>query len=584
VLHQSGIGVLGPVFRAYDARRDRLVAVKVFRLDIVPEAVVRLADALRRLAAIPSPHPALALPVDVGIEGTTPFLVTDYLAGGTLDVWLRGRGPLAVDAALPVLRALAEAMDAASDAFIRHGALHPRDVFITDDGRLAGVTGFGIVDALTAAGIDHPVMRRPYVAPERAEGSWDGRADVYSLGVLAHEMFTGRRPAGTGDQDGVFAKELAPEQRVHLRRILGQVLQELPARPFRRGQEFVLALEDALYTPGRPPVNRGLTAPDHASAPVDSPAESVDTEPEAPSIVEQPEPFAPEVPEVETPIMAATVLEALPPRPFDAPLEIVIEQPGLPPAAPFVFAPSPASPRGAWGTTLLVAAAGLIVGVLGGALVMRFVSSSPPPAIADAAPVTSSEEARLEPADEDVDDEDGSEVDDGVEAAEPVRRPPAAADARQAIAPRGRLIVRSEPSGALVTMSGRRVGETPLVVSDLPLGTHDVRIARPGHVPRTERVTLGATSPSRTLSVTLQPGLPAVGSSRGAIDVDSRPRGARVLVDGRFVGHAPLRVAELGAGEHQVTLELGGYHSATGRVSVEAGRAQAVRLTLRAIQ
>jgi hypothetical protein len=177
-------------------------------------------------------------------------------------------------------------------------------------------------------------------------------------------------------------------------------------------------------------------------------------------------------------------------------------------------------------------------------------------------------------------------------------------DARPAVVRPGRLVVRSDPSGALVTIGGRLLGETPVVLDDLPLGTHDVRVARPGHVPRTERVTLAAGSPTRSLSVTLQPGLPttptpavagieaqsrgATGGvdprTRGSIDVDSRPRGARVLVDGRFVGHAPLRVADIAAGEHQITLELGGYHSATGRVQVEPGRAQPLRVTLRATQ
>src|SRR5690606_2613009 len=131
-----------------------------------------------------------------------------------------------------------------------------------------------------------------------------------------------------------------------------------------------------------------------------------------------------------------------------------------------------------------------------------------------------------------------------------------------------------------------------------PPGVHEVRVAHPGHAVHTERVRINARAVSRTLSVTLPPGLPltagppaqassrlaAQGSSRGAIDVESRPRGARVLVDGRFVGHAPLRVADLGAGAHEVTLELGGYQPVRGRVHVLPGRAEPVRFTLRAIQ
>jgi hypothetical protein len=86
---------------------------------------------------------------------------------------------------------------------------------------------------------------------------------------------------------------------------------------------------------------------------------------------------------------------------------------------------------------------------------------------------------------------------------------------------------------------------------------------------------------ARGLDVT-RPSSPTTTS--GAIDVDSRPRGARVIVDGRFVGLAPLRLADVQPGDHQVTLELGGYRSATGRVRVDAGRTAELETTLRAVE
>jgi hypothetical protein len=159
-----------------------------------------------------------------------------------------------------------------------------------------------------------------------------------------------------------------------------------------------------------------------------------------------------------------------------------------------------------------------------------------------------------------------------------------AEDARPAVAPSGRLVIRSQPSGALVTINGRVLGETPVVARGLSLGTHDVRVARPGHTPRNERVTLKVDAPVRTLSLTLEPGLEPSNAALGSIDIDSRPRGARVLVDGRYVGLAPLRLADVRPGEHQITLELGGYRSAMGRVDVAAGRASALQVTLRSLQ
>ena len=81
-------------------------------------------------------------------------------------------------------------------AGVGHGALHPRDIFVTPDE--ARASGFGVVDALERVGIRAPV-RRPYSAPERiAGGDWGTPADVFSLGAIAFELLTGRRPSGPG--------------------------------------------------------------------------------------------------------------------------------------------------------------------------------------------------------------------------------------------------------------------------------------------------------------------------------------------------------------------------------------------------
>lgn len=188
VLHQIGSGVLGPVFRAYDADRDALVAIKTFRLDLVPEDATRLAEKLRALAAMPSPHPAITGIVDAGLEGSTAYVVLEMLPGETLDVALRQLGSLGSARSLKILRTLAEAIDAAAEHELDHGALHPRDVFVTSDSEGVRVTGFGIARALADVGAK-AAIRRPFSAPERAAGaSWDRRADVYSLAEIARAL------------------------------------------------------------------------------------------------------------------------------------------------------------------------------------------------------------------------------------------------------------------------------------------------------------------------------------------------------------------------------------------------------------
>src|SRR5258706_5776686 len=77
VLHQIGAGALGPVFRAYEPERDRLVAVKVFKLDVAPERVHQFVSELERLVAADLTHPALAAPLAAGVLEASAYLAQD---------------------------------------------------------------------------------------------------------------------------------------------------------------------------------------------------------------------------------------------------------------------------------------------------------------------------------------------------------------------------------------------------------------------------------------------------------------------------------------------------------------------------
>jgi serine/threonine protein kinase len=206
VLHQIGAGVLGPVFRALEAERDRVVAVKVFRIDLTPEQAAELAAGLQRLADLGLTHPAIATPLAAGVEGTVAYLAEEYIAAESLDVALRQYGPAPVSEGARLVTQLAGAIDFAAAAGVHHGRLHPRDVLVTAEA--AHISGFGVAAALERTGFRAPI-RRPYVAPERHEGAaWDVCADVFSLAAVAHELLTGRRIAASGgaaiaDLDGI---------------------------------------------------------------------------------------------------------------------------------------------------------------------------------------------------------------------------------------------------------------------------------------------------------------------------------------------------------------------------------------------
>ena len=141
------------------------------------------------------------------------------------------------------------------------------------------------------------------------------------------------------------------------------------------------------------------------------------------------------------------------------------------------------------------------------------------------------------------------------------------------------MIVRSVPSRAGVTINGKWRGRTPLTIESLPFGSYIVRVIQPGFRVAHDEFTLGKRSATHTLTARLernavaestQPAAPA-GKFTGSLFVDSNPRGATVLLDGKGVGQTPLRLAEVPVGSHVVRLELAGKRSWTSTTRVTAG-------------
>ena len=198
VMHQIGVGVLGPVFRTYDPSQDRLFAVKAFHVDITPEQVEALVESLTRLVSTELSSPRVIVPAAVGVEDGIPFIAQEYVAAESLDVAVRHYTAAEIGTTLPIVRQLSQAIDAAHGCGLVHGGLHLRDVFVAGDE--VRVTGFGIVAALEEVGLRGPI-RRPYAAPEMVAGRlWGPEADRFALAALAYELLTGKRAVGTGSQ------------------------------------------------------------------------------------------------------------------------------------------------------------------------------------------------------------------------------------------------------------------------------------------------------------------------------------------------------------------------------------------------
>ncbi len=565
VLHQLGAGVLGPVFRAHDPDADRLVAVKLFQLDFTPEQSRALADHLERLVAVWPAHPALVRVLAGGLEGHTPYLVSEYIASDSLDARLRRRVAGGFRQLLPVLAQVAAALDAAAEAGLAHGGLHPRDILVATTGD-THVTGVGVAQAIEAAG-GRPPLRRPYAAPEQTGRlGWDHRADIYALAVLATELLAGRRPTPGGSASTlndllVQSEGLDPEA---CRRALAHALADSPGARPRRASDLVAMLQAAVFEPdadedgGVPldlPLRAGLepeapeatdeeleavlaseeaaplvtpvpvvleAAPgqDEASWPQPVADEVVPLSPEPVSIeAARPEPAWPEPawpepasPEPSPPIARASIDDADDDAVYGAPARMTghgrEREPVGPPGREFIDPHPPASsrPLGLLAAVLLV---GLLAGLAGGYLIWGRGTDASRGGAAGAHPAVPAAQGGEAAAGEAgpapvVDEPLAPPVTTGPEGgpATPAAAQPAA-PAKPAAPTLGRLIVRSTPSGARVIVDGRSRGTTPLTLVDLPLGTYGVRVVEEGYSERSTRVALTRTRPEATVTITL---------------------------------------------------------------------------------
>ncbi len=164
----------------------------------------------------------------------------------------------------------------------------------------------------------------------------------------------------------------------------------------------------------------------------------------------------------------------------------------------------------------------------------------------------------------------------------------------------GRVVVSSNPRGAAVTVDGKWRGRTPLTLDDLPFGSHEIRVVQPGYATETERVALSSGTPSRTLSFKLQKtaaaartapapepqetAKPGSATGMGSIYVDSRPRGARVLLDGQDIGTTPMRIPDVKVGPRVIKLQLADHRDWTSSTRVVSGQESRVTGSLERIR
>lgn len=201
ILEKIGSGGMGNVYKAHDRRLDRVVAIKVLKLEYNNDNNFIKKFKRESLAAASISHPNIVSIYDVGSEELENrkihYIVMEYIDGQTLKELINEEGRISVNKALNYCIQIAEALKVAHQKHIVHRDIKAQNIMVTRDGRIK-VTDFGIArvaDNTTVTATNAVMGSVHYFSPEQARGSKvDNRSDIYSLGIVLYEMLTGTLP------------------------------------------------------------------------------------------------------------------------------------------------------------------------------------------------------------------------------------------------------------------------------------------------------------------------------------------------------------------------------------------------------
>ena len=198
VKSELGRGGMATVYRAYDPRFEREVAVKVLPSELLhsdPQFRLRFEREAKIIAQLE--HSAIVPVYDVGEADGQPYFVMRYMNGGSLSDRIKAGG-LTIEDASRILGAIAPGLDEAHSNGIVHRDIKPSNILFDKRGN-PYISDFGIAKLSQAQSgnvTGSAIIGTPaYMAPEQAQGTEvDGRADIYALGIILFEILTGKQP------------------------------------------------------------------------------------------------------------------------------------------------------------------------------------------------------------------------------------------------------------------------------------------------------------------------------------------------------------------------------------------------------
>ncbi len=192
-----GEGGMGAVYKARDRELDRLVALKVIRPELAGQASILQRFKQELILARKITHRNIIRIYDLGVSDGIRFITMEFVEGQDLTSLIEERGKYTADETVQVLRQCCAALGAAHSEGVVHRDLKPQNIMIEASGRVC-VMDFGLARSMEATGVTRvgAVIGTPaYMSPEQAKGlPADERSDLYSLGIIAYQMLTGKVP------------------------------------------------------------------------------------------------------------------------------------------------------------------------------------------------------------------------------------------------------------------------------------------------------------------------------------------------------------------------------------------------------
>ncbi len=249
---QQGSGGMSVIYRALDRMLGRMVAIKILRPNLTkdPAFLEKFQQEARSVAMMS--HPNIVTVHDVGNDGATYYIVMEMIEGDDLKKLIKTRGALPFNKALELAIQTCAGLGFAHRSQLVHADVKPQNILINREG-IVKITDFGIAQAYTDTmpqTRSEVVWGSPhYFAPEQARGEKPSPAsDVYSIGVVLFEMFTGRLPfVGATQRDLALAHiqaeipraiELNPELPIELSNVIYKVMSKGPNDRYKHADQL----------------------------------------------------------------------------------------------------------------------------------------------------------------------------------------------------------------------------------------------------------------------------------------------------------------------------------------------------------